>query len=34
LRRAGVDTLRFSTAEPFAQTLQAFFETRRGRRRG
>ena len=23
LRRAGVDTLRFSTAEPFAQTLQA-----------
>jgi len=34
LRRAGVDTLSFSTAEPFAQTLQAFFETRRGRRRG
>jgi uncharacterized protein (DUF58 family) len=34
LRRAGVDTLRFSTAEPFAQALQAFFETRRGRRRG
>ncbi len=34
LRRAGVDTLRFSTAETFAQTLQAFFETRRGRRRG
>jgi uncharacterized protein (DUF58 family) len=34
LRRAGVDTLRFSTGEPFAQTLQAFFETRRGRRRG
>ena len=33
-RRAGVDTLRFSTAEPFAQTLQTFFETRRGRRRG
>ena len=33
-RRAGVDTLRFSTAETFAQTLQAFFETRRGRRRG
>ena len=33
-RRAGVDTLRFSTAEPFAQTLQSFFETRRGRRRG
>jgi len=34
LRRAGVDTLRFSTAEDFAQTLQRFFETRRGRRRG
>ncbi len=34
MRRAGVDTLSFSTAEPFAQTLQAFFETRRGRRRG
>src|SRR6266542_713420 len=34
LRRAGVETLRFSTAEPFAQTLQHFFETRRGRRRG
>ncbi len=34
LRRAGVDTLRFSTAETFAQTLQSFFETRRGRRRG
>ncbi|HEV2207228.1 MAG TPA: DUF58 domain-containing protein [Verrucomicrobiae bacterium] len=33
-RRAGVDTLSFSTAEPFAQTLQRFFETRRGRRRG
>jgi len=33
-RRAGVDTLRFSTAEAFAQTLQRFFETRRGRRRG
>ncbi len=33
-RRAGVDTLRFSTAETFAQTLQRFFETRRGRRRG
>ncbi len=27
-RRAGVDTLRFSTGEPFAQTLQRFFETR------
>src|SRR5436190_13167532 len=34
MRRAGVDTLRFSTTEPFAQTLQHFFETRRGRRRG
>jgi uncharacterized protein (DUF58 family) len=34
LRRAGVDTLRFSTAEDFAQTLQQFFETRRGRRPG
>ena len=34
MRRAGVDTLRFSTAEDFAQTLQKFFETRRGRRRG
>ena len=34
LQRAGVDTLRFSTAEAFAQTLQHFFETRRGRRRG
>jgi uncharacterized protein (DUF58 family) len=34
LRRAGVDTLRFSTAEAFAQSLQRFFETRRGRRRG
>jgi uncharacterized protein (DUF58 family) len=34
LRRSGVDTLRFSTAEPFAQTLQRFFETRRTRRRG
>jgi uncharacterized protein (DUF58 family) len=34
LRRAGVDTLSFSTAEPFAQSLQHFFETRRGRRRG
>jgi len=33
-QRAGVDTLRFSTTEPFAQTLQHFFETRRGRRRG
>jgi uncharacterized protein (DUF58 family) len=34
LRRAGVDTLSFSTAEAYAQTLQRFFETRRGRRRG
>jgi len=34
LRRAGVDTLSFSTAGSFAQMLQAFFETRRGRRRG
>jgi uncharacterized protein (DUF58 family) len=34
LNRAGVDTVRFNTAEPFAQKLQRFFETRRGRRRG
>ena len=34
LRQAGVDTLRFGTGEPFAQALQTFFETRRGRRRG
>lgn len=34
LRHAGVDTLRFSTGEAFAQVLQNFFETRRGRRRG
>ncbi|MDB6065510.1 MAG: hypothetical protein JWR26_1718 [Pedosphaera sp.] len=34
LRHAGVDTLRFSVGEPFAYTLQKFFETRRGRRRG
>jgi uncharacterized protein (DUF58 family) len=33
-RRAGVDTLSFSTSETFAYTLQRFFETRRGRRRG
>lgn len=33
-RRAGVDTLSFSTTEAFAQGLQRFFETRRGRRRG
>ena len=32
--RAGVDTLRFNSAEDFAQKLQRFFETRRGRRRG
>ena len=34
LNRAGVETLRFNTADAFAQTLQRFFETRRGRRRG
>ena len=34
LSHAGVDTLRLGTAEPFAQTLQRFFELRRGRRRG
>jgi hypothetical protein len=34
LCQAGVATLRLSTAEPFAQTLQRFFELRRGRRRG
>jgi uncharacterized protein (DUF58 family) len=34
LRRAGVDTLSFSTGQPFAQILQSFFEKRRGRRRG
>jgi uncharacterized protein (DUF58 family) len=34
LRHAGVDTLRFTAGEPFAHTLQKFFETRRGRRRG
>jgi uncharacterized protein (DUF58 family) len=33
-QRAGVDTLRFSTAGSFAQQLQRFFEIRRGRRRG
>ncbi len=32
-RRAGVDTLSFSTSETFAHTLQHFFETRKGRRR-
>ena len=35
LRHAGVDTLRFSTGEPFAiRSIAKFFETRRGRRRG
>ncbi len=34
LRRAGVETLRFSTSDSFAQGLQRFFETRPGRRRG
>jgi len=34
LRRSGVDTLRFTSGEPFAQALQHFFEIRRGRRRG
>ncbi|MCC6822757.1 MAG: DUF58 domain-containing protein [Verrucomicrobia subdivision 3 bacterium] len=34
LNRAGVETLRFSTSDSFAQILQRFFETRRGRRRG
>jgi uncharacterized protein (DUF58 family) len=34
LRHAGVDTLRLSAGEAFAQTLQSFFELRRGRRRG
>ncbi len=33
LNRAAVDTLRLNTAAPFAQTLQRFFEIRRGRRR-
>jgi uncharacterized protein (DUF58 family) len=33
-QRAGVSTLRFRTADSFAQTLQHFFETRWGRRRG
>ena len=31
--RTAVDTLRLNTTEPFAQTLQRFFEIRRGRRR-
>jgi len=34
LRHAGVDTLRLSVGEPFAHSLQRFFELRRGRRRG
>ena len=34
LQHAGVDTLRLSAEQPFAQTLQHFFELRRGRRRG
>lgn len=34
LNRAGVETLRFNTASTFAQILQRFFETRKGRRRG
>jgi len=34
LIRTGVDTLRLNTAQPFAPTLQRFFEIRRGRRRG
>jgi uncharacterized protein (DUF58 family) len=34
LNRTAVDTLRLSTVEPFAHTLQRFFEIRRGRRRG
>ncbi len=34
LQHAGVDTLRLSAEQSFAQTLQSFFEVRRGRRRG
>jgi uncharacterized protein (DUF58 family) len=34
LRQTGVDTLRFSGEASFAPTLQKFFDTRRGRRRG
>jgi uncharacterized protein (DUF58 family) len=34
LLHAGVDTLRLNTSEPFAHSLQRFFELRRGRRRG
>jgi len=33
LNRTAVDTLRLNTIEPFAQTLQRFFEIRRARRR-
>ncbi len=33
LNRTGVDTLRFNTHEPFAPSLQRFFEIRRGRKR-
>ena len=33
-RRAGIETLRLTTSGTFAQELQRFFETRRGRRRG
>jgi uncharacterized protein (DUF58 family) len=33
LNRTAVDTLRLNTSEPFAQTLQRFFEIRLGRRR-
>ena len=33
LNRTAVDTLRLNTTEPFAHTLQRFFEIRRGRRR-
>jgi uncharacterized protein (DUF58 family) len=33
LNRTAVDALRLNTVEPFAQTLQRFFEIRRGRRR-
>ena len=34
LNRTAVDTVRLNTGEPFAHTLQRFFEIRRGRRRG
>jgi hypothetical protein len=33
LNRTAVDTLRLNTVEPFAQSLQRFFEIRRARRR-